>query len=138
MVSGLSAEEDYMANFADIVRTHVFDQYPHVADIEGNQQFIKMVRQTSILDKISKIHEQQSKKTFSKIENFSTTETLEKAIKPDIERITLSIASEFKTTLGLAQPHASKFTSKLQPLTEQELKPLSRGTQRTEIFKHHQ
>jgi len=25
IISGLSADEDYMGNFADIVRTHVFD-----------------------------------------------------------------------------------------------------------------
>ena len=102
VISGLSAEEDYMGNFADIVRTHVFDQYPHVNDLEGNQNFIKMVRQTSILDKITKIHEQQSKKTFSKIEKFSCAETMDKVIKPEIEKITFNIASEFKHTLGLA------------------------------------
>jgi acyl-CoA hydrolase len=37
VVSNIScADDDYMASFADIVRTHVFDQYPHVNDIEAN------------------------------------------------------------------------------------------------------
>lgn len=111
-----SAEDDYMASFADIVRTHVFDQYPQVKDIEANAQFMNLVSKTSILEKIKKIHEQQSKHSFAKIEGFSTNETFEKAIKPDIERISYNIASEFKQTLGLAQSNSFKFTAKLQQL----------------------
>ena len=57
-ISGLSAgfEEETIQNFADIVRTHYFDYYPHVADTEANEKFMRIIDQTSILDKIKKIH----------------------------------------------------------------------------------
>ena len=48
--------EETIQNFADIVRTHYFDYYPHVADTEANEKFMRIIDQTSILDKIKKIH----------------------------------------------------------------------------------
>ena len=63
---------------------------------------MNIVRKTSILEKIQKIHEHQSKNSIAKIQNFSVAETYEKAVKPDLERMTYTVASEFKQTLGLA------------------------------------
>ena len=68
-ISGLSAgfDEEMMLNFADAVRTHYFDYYPHVTDTEQNEKFMKIIDQTSILEKIKKIYPSDQVDKFRKI-----------------------------------------------------------------------
>ena len=42
-IRGLTEEDAYLSNFADIVRTHIFDYYPHVNDVEANEKLMKII-----------------------------------------------------------------------------------------------
>jgi len=61
--------KDQIDSFADTLRTHMFDYYPHVSDLEGNAQFMEQINKISVLNKFKKIHEFEGKKTFEKMTN---------------------------------------------------------------------
>lgn len=85
-----------MENFADVLRTNLFDYYPHVSDIEANEAFMKQINKHSVMPQFKPITDFAAKQTFEKMSNLPLQETFVRAIKPDLDKMTFTVASEFK------------------------------------------
>lgn len=85
-----------MKNFADIVRTHYFDYYPHVTDTEQNEKFMRIIDQTSILEKIKKIHPSDNVDKFKQIAEFNIQSTFDGAFKPGFDQATINVSGDLK------------------------------------------